>query len=212
MSRTEVRTRTVYKLEELDEATQHTAHEKWYEHAFDYGWWEFQYDDFGRICDIIGVQLDTKPVKLRSGESRTEPCVFFSGFWSQGDGASFFGRYRYAKGSKAAIRAYCTDEELIRITDALYELQKPFLYGLTASITSLGSNYSHSNTMDVSVEHETREVSRELDREITRLMRDLADWLYRGLDKEYEYQTSFEQFKESCEANGYEFTDTGRMV
>jgi len=47
----------------------------------DHDWWDGVYEDFHHICKIMGIELDHR-----------EPC--FSGFWSQGDGASWTGRYR----------------------------------------------------------------------------------------------------------------------
>lgn len=43
-------------------------------------------------------------------------------------------------------------------------------------------------------------------------LRDLARWLYRQLEREYDYQTSDEVADESIEANGYTFTDEGRRL
>lgn len=206
--RTETTTRTLYKLEELSPKAQETAFETWRETEPYDNWWDCTYSDFETICDIIGVDIGR-----RQNGKKTEPKIFFSGFWSQGDGASFFGHYRYGKESKKKIREHAPqDAELHRITDALFDIQKPYLYGLTAEITSLGSNYSHSNTMGVDVDFGSRAYDRDVEKEVTQLLRSLADWLYRQLEKEHEYLTSEEVFKENAEANDYEFTESGKMV
>jgi hypothetical protein len=41
-------------------------------------------------------------------------------------------------------------------------------------------------------------------------LRDLARWLYRQLEREYEYQTSDAVVDEAILANDYTFTETGR--
>ena len=43
-------------------------------------WCDFVYEDFKMICEILGIDLDEQ-----------EPC--FRGFCSQGDGASWAGKY-----------------------------------------------------------------------------------------------------------------------
>jgi bacillopeptidase F (M6 metalloprotease family) len=45
---------------------------------------------------------------------------------------------------------------------------------------------------------------------ITQALRDLAHWLYRQLQREYDYLTSNEAVDESIEANEYTFTAEGR--
>jgi hypothetical protein len=41
-------------------------------------------------------------------------------------------------------------------------------------------------------------------------LRDLARWLYRQLERDYEYQSSDERIDEAIAANAYTFTETGR--
>ena len=48
--------------------------------------------------------------------------------------------------------------------------------------------------------------------DITQLMRDFADWIYRQLEAEYEYQNSDEQVIESIRCNEYEFDEQGERA
>ena len=41
-------------------------------------------------------------------------------------------------------------------------------------------------------------------------LRDLARWLYRQLEREYDYLTSDESVDDAIRANNYTFTETGR--
>jgi hypothetical protein len=41
------------------------------------------------------------------------------------------------------------------------------------------------------------------------LMRDFADWIYKGLEAEYDYRMSDEAVDEAMEVNEYEFTEEG---
>src|SRR3546814_11177845 len=77
----------------------------WYREAgIDHDWFEFVFYDFERICAILGVELRTVPVRLYGGGTRQQPCIYFSGFWNQGDGACFEGRYHHARGAARRIR------------------------------------------------------------------------------------------------------------
>ena len=44
---------------------------------------------------------------------------------------------------------------------------------------------------------------------VTEALRDLARWLYRQLEREYEHLTSDEAIDESIAANDYTFTEAG---
>jgi hypothetical protein len=45
---------------------------------------------------------------------------------------------------------------------------------------------------------------------VTDALRDLANWLYRQLEQEYDYLTSDEAVDETLIANDYTFTEEGR--
>jgi len=214
MPRTMVIHKEVFKLEELDQSQQQRAHEHWREHALDHDWWEFVYADFESVCGLLGVQLDTSSVRLMGGGSRGKSKIYFSGFASQGDGACFEGSYSYTKGSVAAIMAERPDDvELNRIAVALFKTQRPFFFKLAATIKHRG-HYYHSGCTSIDVQHseDTYRPIRSAEDDIADELRSLMDWLYRQLEKEHDYQISFEQFKESCESNDYEFTEYGRLV
>jgi hypothetical protein len=165
----------------------------------DYEWWDFTHEDFFAICKILGVGLD-----------KHEPS--FSGFWSQGDGASFTGSYsaHNADNAPAEIRSYAPDgEELHRIADELCLLSRVY-YPAYASVTRSGyGNYVHSQTMYVSdpephdgdPEDWADEIHEIVEEKLQYLMRDLADWLYASLEKEYDHLTSDEVVWETIVAN-----------
>ena len=68
---------TVYRLDELSEAAKEKARAWYREGAFDHDWFEFAYDDFERICEILGVELKTRAVRLMGGGTRQKPCIWF---------------------------------------------------------------------------------------------------------------------------------------
>ena len=82
---------TVYQFPELSDAAKDKAR-TWYRELGPHDdWWDAVYEDFERVCEILGIRLKTTPVRLMGGGTRGKPCIWFSGFWSQGDGAYFEG-------------------------------------------------------------------------------------------------------------------------
>lgn len=204
---------TVYRLDELSDAAKENARAWYRENGFDHDWFEFVYDDFETICAILGIRLKTHPVQLMSGRSRSDPRIWFSGFWSQGDGACFEAYYAYAKDCVHKIRAHAPlDKELHRIADTLQQIQRRNFYQLKAETVHRG-HYYHEYCMSVSVERDSptyQDVAADAEDVIIEALRDLARWLYRQLEREYDYISSDEAVDETIIVDGYTFTETGR--
>ena len=204
---------TVYRLDELSDDGKEKARAWYRQGSFDHDWFEFVFDDFERVCEILGVRLRTRAVPLYGGGTRQKPCIFFSGFWSQGDGASFEGSYSHAKGSARQIRDYAPkDGELHRIADALQAIQRRNFYQLHATISHRG-RHCHEYSMAISVGRDSpvyQDMTADAEDDVTEALRDLARWLYRQLEREYEYQTSDKVVDETIVANEYTFTASGR--
>lgn len=188
----------LYQYDELSPEAQAKARDWYREGCLDYDWWDGCYEDFMRIAEILGVEIDT------SGRGGT-PMIFFSGFYHQGSYAGFHGTYSYKKGSAKAIRAYCNDEELIRIADALQDVQRRNFYSLVARVSL--SNYGNLRVEVEDKEDPYREIAEESD--LRELVGDLAHWLYKTLQNEYEWLTSDEEVAESIRNNEYEFDEDG---
>ena len=204
---------TVYELGELSGAAKEHAR-AWYRGNFlEHDWHEFVYDDFATICVLLGVTLRTRPVPLMGGGTREKPCVWFRGFWSQGDGASFEGSYRYAPGAARAIRAHAPkDESLHAIAGALEDIQRRNFYQLAADIRQHG-NYCHEYTMAITVERDSptgQDMTHDAEDAVIESLRDLARWLYRQLQREYEYQASDPVVDETIAVNEWTFTAEGQ--
>lgn len=198
----------VYTYNELDDAAKAKAR-AWYAGLVfsDSSDWDVVFEDAVRMAEILGIDIDTR-------RDHGGPTIYFSGFWSQGDGACFEGSYRYKKGAAKAIRKEAPeDKELHRIADALQDIQRRHFYKLRATASHSG-RYSHSGCMSVDVEHyddRYRDIS-DAEGEVTQLMRDFADWIYAQLEKGYNYLTSDEQVAESIIINEYEFTEDGALA
>ncbi len=202
----------VYELRELSGAARERARAWYRESCLDHDWHEFVYDDFETVCTLLGVTLRTRPVPLMSGGTREKPCVYFRGFWSQGDGASFEGGYAYAPGAARAIRAHAPkDEELHAVADALQAVQRRNFYQLAARIRQRG-RYCHEYTMEIAVERDSpawQDMTAGAEDAVIEALRDLARWLYRQLEREYEYQSSDAVVDETIELNAWTLTEAG---
>lgn len=169
----------------------------------DYG---FIYDDIQRMGAILGIDIETKAVRLMNGKVRYDPCIYWSGFYHQGSGLALNADYRYAKGAVKAMKAETNDPELIRIAQALQDTQRPHFYRLGATIACRRST-------DITVEVFDRDDNwrdiGDAEDEIRDQIEEFAHWCWCSLRDEYEYQCSEEAIAETCEANGYEFDEEG---
>ena len=203
---------TVYPIDELSDAAKDAARAWYRESCLDYEWYDFVYEDFRTICRILGVTLATSPVSLHGGGTRDKPHLFWTGFSSQGDGASFEGSYSHARGAAKAIRAHAPkDDELHRIADTLQALQRRNFWQAHATIRQQG-RYYHEYTMSIDVERDSQTwqpPTDDAEETVTEAMRDLARWLYRQLRAEYEHLTSDEAIDETLATNESTFTAAG---
>lgn len=199
-------TKTVYKFSELDDQAKDKARD-----ALRYTS-EYEADavieDFEQISKLIGLEINPRRVKPMNGETRYDPNVYYAVSHCQSDFASFSGQWIYKKGSKAAIRAYAPqDNELHAIVDAWNDLQRRNFYRLTATCShgrdcqkvgdcTVDGRYTKDETLDAASD----------------IVRDLANWLYKRLREEFEYQSSDEYIDEIIEANDYEFYENGEML
>ena len=194
----------VFKFEELsDRAKDEVRH--WLSDC-DWDDFECEYEDFMCMAEILGIEIDTRPIKPMGGSYRNEPKIFWSGFYHQGSHLVFEGRYRYAKGAVKRMKAETNDETLIGIAEALQAAQRPYFYRLEA-VMSTRRDYMVVEVMDR--EDSYREIP---DTEVEGAMRDFAQWMYKYLQTDYEYRNSDEYIKETCDANDYEFDNNGRIV
>lgn len=194
----------VFQFDELSEEAKEKARE-WWREGFQYEEFDYEpiFDDAKEIGKLLGITIDN---------------IYFTGFYSQGDGASFTGDYSYKKGSVKAIKDYApTDKELHKLAKALADLQKSFFYGLCASIRpNHASRYAHEYSVTVGAydnrENHSYDVDAQAEEELADLLRDFMRWIYRRLRDDFEYHLSDEHVDESCRINEYEFYNDGRRA
>jgi hypothetical protein len=174
-------------------------------------WWDWTYDDFK-------TQMANKHIKVDD--------IRFSGFSSQGDGASFTG---YIKDNIAFLKAHDLAETYPWITKLL-GMGGDF----TLEIKRVSHHYAHENTIGVDLifttmfchmlEYHQRDDLRSviaerwdqhLDEEyasicgvVAEIVRDYCRDLYNTLRKEYDYLTSDEAVWEAIETNDLDEEET----
>ena len=208
------KTVTVFTFDELSDAAKEKARDWYREGVFNESHdWDHIVEDAATVAALFGLTIGSRVYRTVGGKSGTEPAVYFSGFWNQGDGASFEGEYEFKADALAAVKAFApTDAKLHDIVARLHAAQS--ISGpLSCRITQRGS-YSHENTMLVDFyDYEGEAADNELgfaQQRVEESLKDFARWIYDGLKAEYEYQSADEQVDESIRANAYEFTDDGK--
>jgi len=206
----------VYQFSELSDSAKEKARE-WYREgeSQDFGSFGELYEPAETAAALLGITFAQNTVKLHGGKTRQEPNIMWSGFSSQGDGACFTGSYEFVPGCWETIRnEFPKDTVLHGIADKLAAMNGALrlLQGgkLAGTITQSG-NYCHKYTMDATATNSVdgEELEAETSEQFLGVMRDFADWIYKGLEAEYDWRMSDEAVDENIEANEYEFDEDG---
>jgi hypothetical protein len=192
--RTETINQKIYTLPELAGSAREKALEKLRGWATNDEWWDF--DDAKNIASIMGIEIDK---------------IYFRGFYSQGDGACFSGRYKYVKGALKALKEYAPiDSTLHNLCQRLQDLQKRYFYEITANITCNDRYMRTSGDYDINCRF--FDIPDVVIDGMDQIFSEFADWIYNQLETEYDHITSEESLLENAEASGYEFDESGDMI
>ena len=169
-------------------------------------------DDFWSEPILEGFHEDMEALGL------TDIEVEYSGFWSQGDGASFTARVYNSENKK-----FITEALGLKVLDEVAE-------NLLITIRRESTRYSHHNTMIAHVEVDgDDEVEKDMgtgmiitinvegscgpiEEATGNWARDRAKKLYDDLETAYEEQFKEENIIEDLEANGVEFDESGNRI
>ena len=102
------------------------------------------------------------------------------------------------------LAAQTTQTVTVALADEL--LTTPGVYSDVVAFSNLVTHGVFTRAVTVTVV----EITGDAEAMITDALRDLANWLYRELEQEYEYLISDEAVDETMVANGYTFTEEGR--
>jgi hypothetical protein len=200
------------KYSELSPEAQKKAHEKYEPEFFD----EYVIEDAKEQGKLRGFEIDK---------------IHYSGFWSQGDGASWQGTIdlkKFLEWEEQQEKPLLNDFQRVLLSAGAK-------YVSSISLTCRG-RYSHSRTMllassvnEIAIgaelpdgpyagmrgedyEELLNEHVDEIDEIILSAARDYADEIYKDLEAAYEYECSEENYKELAEINEWEFDEEGEMV
>jgi hypothetical protein len=211
-STTESKMKTIevnlYQFDELNDRAKEKAR-NWYRHASagDNFFSESIIEDATEIAKRLGITFKQR-------DSR--PCVYWSGFSSQCDGASFEGSYCAPEGSAVdLVKAHAPrDKTLHAIAVRFDDLQKKYGNTLDANVEQRG-RYYHAHTMHLEcveardADSEAIEVSADDEQDLLETLRAFANWIYQQLESENEYRDSDEYVDEAIRANEYDFHADG---
>lgn len=157
--------------------------------------------------------------------------IYYSGFWSQGDGASWTGTINLTK-----FLEWEEQQEKPLLNDYQRVLLGAGAKYAFSLVVEVRGHYSHSRTMLLSTgmnadgvpaelpdgpyagmrgedyEELLVENADEIDEILLSAARDYADEIYKELEAAYEYECSEENFKEMAECNEWEFNEEGEWV
>lgn len=218
---------TAYKFNELDERAKSKVREWYCEHAMHHEWWDDVYEQAKKDGEDKGFDIDD---------------IRFSGFWSQGDGASWTGRVDMVQFLAANLdeRSAWYGEDVILL--ALWEDRNQWI-DRYITIQNHSYRYSHSGGMTIGdysnhaleLEPDDDAVlghgalagasiyqltqSFDYEQRITEWCdealtqaRAYADEIYKKLREEYEDYTSDEIIADTCDVNEWLFNEEGERV
>jgi hypothetical protein len=199
----------LYQFDELNDKAKEQARD-WYRSAS-------AADDISEHVIEDAVEI-AKRLGITFRQRDKQPCVLWSGFSSQGDGASFEGSYCAPEGSASAsdlVKAYAPqDETLHAIAASLDRLQHKHGNTLDADIVHRG-RYYHALTMHLEsvtardADSELIDVDADDEQELLETLRGFANWIYSQLETEHDYRNSNAYVDETIRANEYDFHADG---
>lgn len=207
----------LYKFDELSDEAKEKARDWWREAtAEDTFWSDNVIEDAAECGKRLGITFDERAYRTVGGQTRYKPKIYWTGFYHQGDGACFEGRWEYDPDIIKNIKDYAPlDETLITIAERLVAIQTSFNKGrLYAKVEHFGRYYhAHSTHIDVyytDAEEETGlEAPYDVASSVAYELRKFMNWIYRRLEEEYEYQLSDENVDENIRINEYDFFEDG---
>ncbi len=192
---------TTFKFDELDDSAKEKARDWWREASVGDDYWSEHVLDECKTTIAKGLGLDID-------------AIYFSGFSSQGDGACFVGSWRARDVNLQAVNDYAPqDAELWKVACEFNRLAQ--LCPQASFSVEHSGRYCHEHSTEFSVD--LGELADEwldvlisrLEEEIIDVARDYMRYIYRRLEKEYEWYMSDEQVDESINANEYDFCEDG---
>lgn len=192
-------TQEIFSFDELSEEAKQVALEQFSDINTDHNWYEFIYDDFKE--------------QLKENTLFVAEKIYFSGFYSQGDGAMFEGSFLVNDDSDIKLLNQYFKPRIVKLI-------KKGLITLTINFNHYGHychEKSYQNDFDLFISYDkkfTENISKEIHEAEDKITEDyeiLCKDLYRDLEEEYDFQSEAEQIAETIRINEYEFFKNGKQ-
>lgn len=214
---------TIYKWEELSQSAKEKARD-WYIEGMDYEWWEGVYESAKTDGYEKGFLIDK---------------IYFSGFCSQGDGASWIGQVDVRQWLETnvpdsiGVSAWCQliQEDAVGKFSKVVANNAHYCHESTMQFSDVEDNCAYPdnatlqlpsifNGMEVrhlfdiiATDSECKlKTTEDITTAITESGKEYAVEIYGMLKEEYEYLCSEEMMLDHFEANDYFFTDEGALA
>lgn len=199
------KTVTVYKFDELSDSVKKKVVDKQREN-FEF-FYEFVLEDAKQILEMLGF-YDIK--------------ISYSGFYSQGDGASFTGKFNSSKFDSSKIIEYAPKDLVLHgIAKQIKEVCDGY-ESVNFNLYRASHHYSHENTVGVdyiyfSEKNTNEEIIEWGDKQkddedhLLVLSRHIMCWIYNQLRTEYEYQMSDEQITQQLIDLDHDYLENGKI-
>lgn len=212
----------VFSYDELTEEGKAAAIEKLYDLNVDHEWYDLDY--YNEKLEAIGF---------------INPEISFSGFCSQGDGASFvcnyvdldkvFSHLCYCQTKKGLFSdtvllnqvLTMMDKNIIEFNISIDRASGFYVHEKTCFVNynfeayppeqSTKKNSSHNHYLSDAFESWLDDAEKTVIDMIESLRYDLCQDIYKSLEKEHDYLTSREAIEETIRCNDYEFTSNGNL-
>jgi len=201
-----------YKYQDLSYTAKEKALSNYVEHYVTYDNYEHTYERWVEKLGELGIDIQIDDIR-------------YSGFWSQGDGASFTG----------TINLQCFLEAHPAIQEGYPELYLSLIpfSGAPRATYTLSLNrvshhslpYVHDKTVGLDwelVDWDTEDMGEGMEyleslmssaeEDILYQCREYMQEIYSDLEEDYEYQCSEESFLDTVELNDWLFTETGNLI
>jgi len=204
-----MRTETIkiYKFEELEQVAKEKAIENYRDINTDNDfWYDGTYETFKETMNDLGFDVEK---------------MYFSGFWSQGDGAMFEGeincniKYRLEEIKDKEMKSSRKN------WDRVMKLIKDGFITFNGNFHHVGRYYhrkSYEDTLGYDFECDyglnlsnIEDVIDDMLNCIREIYEEHCMVLYRNLNEDYDYYTSDEAVSETIKENDYEFTKDGEL-
>jgi len=161
-------------------------------------WYEYVYDDTKTLLAFCGF---------------SDIDIRFSGFWSQGDGASFAGKFNSSSIDISALKEYApNDVNFTRLAEFLKEKCTPYGNVTFNLERTQYVHYVHANTItleSMECEPENETAWDNLRGDFIMQTRSIMSVIYSTLEEEYNALTTDDTVEEALDANDMYFDEYG---